>query len=65
VFDRLCHLAARLAQMGRLMVGVPDYDAYLARRRHFAAQARVMSRAEFVRYCSERRLGGRGPGGCC
>jgi uncharacterized short protein YbdD (DUF466 family) len=65
MFKRLHALGRNLARMGRLMVGVPDYQTYLARRRHFSAQAPVMTEAEFVRYCNQRRLGGRRPGGCC
>jgi uncharacterized short protein YbdD (DUF466 family) len=65
MFDAVRLLARRVIETARLMVGVPDYAAYLARRRQFSATASVMSHAEFVRYCSERRLGGRGPGGCC
>ncbi|MBV8045669.1 MAG: putative selenoprotein [Paludibacterium sp.] len=49
----------------RLLVGVPDYEAYLVRRRRYRADAPVLSRGEFVRYCAERRLGGRRSGGCC
>ena len=54
-----------LATLARLMVGVPDYEAYVARRRRYDAGASVMSRAAFVRHCAERRLGGRRQGGCC
>lgn len=49
----------------RLMVGVPDYQAYLATRRRFGAGLPVLSRAEFVQRCAERRLGGRNGGRCC
>jgi uncharacterized short protein YbdD (DUF466 family) len=63
--EQLREMVRKLRQMGRLMVGIPDYQTYLARRRHFSAQAAVMSEAEFVRYCNQRRLGGRRPGGCC
>jgi uncharacterized short protein YbdD (DUF466 family) len=54
-----------LVQGARLMVGVPDYDGYVAQRRHFNPEAPVMSRAEYVRRCGERRFGGRSPRGCC
>jgi uncharacterized short protein YbdD (DUF466 family) len=65
VFDRVRDIGNLLARTARLMVGVPDYAAYLARRRQFNPHAQVMTYAEFVRYCGERRLGGRGPGRCC
>ncbi|TDR80723.1 CstA-like transporter-associated (seleno)protein [Paludibacterium purpuratum] len=60
--ERLALWWRRLVQTARLMVGVPDYDAYLARRR---GNTPPLSRAAFVRYCAERRLGGRRPGRCC
>jgi uncharacterized short protein YbdD (DUF466 family) len=52
-------------QMARLMVGVPDYETYLARRRQAGGRQPLLSRGEFVRRCAERRLAGRGPGKCC
>ena len=63
--ERLIVLWRTAARVARLMVGVPDYDDYLARRRHCAPGAAVLSREAFVRRCAERRLGGRGPRGCC
>lgn len=54
----------RLARMARLMVGIPDYEAYAAhcRRRH--PERAPPTREEFVRLCAERRLGGSGSR-CC
>ena len=49
---------ARAAQTARLMVGVPDYGAYLAHRRAAHPGEPVMSRAEFHRVAAERRYGG-------
>lgn len=63
--ERLLACWRAWVQTARLMVGVPDYEAYLAQRRRCAPHAPVMSRERFVRYCAERRLGGRGPGRCC
>jgi uncharacterized short protein YbdD (DUF466 family) len=65
VFERLRRVAGLLTQTARLMVGVPDYETYVARRRQFNPGATVLSRGEFVRYCMQRRFGGRGPRGCC
>ncbi|MFN3388035.1 MAG: YbdD/YjiX family protein [Allosphingosinicella sp.] len=48
----------RAAQTARLMVGVPDYAAYLAHRRAAHPGEKVMSRAEFHRERTERRYGG-------
>ncbi|MDN0074763.1 YbdD/YjiX family protein [Crenobacter sp. SG2303] len=47
----------------RLMVGVKDYDAYVARRRRFNPDAPVMTRDEFFRACQEARFG-KGNGRC-
>ena len=55
------------ARAARLMVGLPDYDAYAAHRRAAHPGEPVMSRAEFHRERTERRYGG-GPdriGRCC
>jgi uncharacterized short protein YbdD (DUF466 family) len=54
-----------LRRMARLMVGVPDYDAYL---RHMAAhhpERTPMSRVAFFRDRQEARYGGRNGGRCC
>ena len=48
----------RAAQTARLMVGVPDYAAYLAHRREAHPGEPAMSRAEFHRERTERRYGG-------
>jgi uncharacterized short protein YbdD (DUF466 family) len=58
---------ARARQTARLMVGLPDYDAYAAHRRAAHPGEPVMSRVEFHRVATERRYGG-GPdriGRCC
>jgi uncharacterized short protein YbdD (DUF466 family) len=57
----------RAAETGRLMVGVPDYDAYVAHRRETHPGEPIMSRADFCRERAERRFGS-GPdriGRCC
>jgi uncharacterized short protein YbdD (DUF466 family) len=49
----------------RLMVGLPDYDAYL---RHMAAHhpdRPAMDRTQFFRDRQEARYGGRNGGRCC
>ncbi len=60
-------LLARAAETGRLMVGLPDYDAYAAHRRAAHPGEPVMSRAEFHRERTERRFGGGADriGRCC
>ena len=47
----------RAAQTARLMVGLPDYDAYLAHRRAQHPDEPAMSRAEFHRERTDRRYG--------
>lgn len=57
----------QLARTARLMVGVPDYEYYVAHREAAHPDEPVMSRAEFHRERTERRFGG-GPdriGRCC
>ncbi|WP_439814250.1 YbdD/YjiX family protein [Zavarzinia sp. CC-PAN008] len=54
-------------QMAGLMVGLPDYDAYVAHRQANHPGLEVMTRAEFVRERQAKRYGG-GPGAglrCC
>ena len=54
------------ARTARLMVGVPDYDSYAAHRRAVHPGEAVMSREEFVRERTERRVGsGGGISRCC
>lgn len=48
----------RAAATGRLMVGIPDYQAYLAHRRTSHPNEPVMTRAQFHRERTERRFGG-------
>ncbi|KTT72193.1 YbdD/YjiX family protein [Sphingomonas endophytica] len=57
----------KAAQTARLMVGVPDYDAYVAHRAAHHAGEPVLSRAAFHRDRIERRYGvGKGsPPRCC
>jgi uncharacterized short protein YbdD (DUF466 family) len=64
---RLPEAIRRLAQTARLMVGVPDYDAYVRHRRAEHPGEPILSRADFVMERAERRFGG-GPeriGRCC
>ena len=57
----------RAADTARLMVGLPDYEAYAAHRRSAHPGEPAMTREEFHRLATERRYGG-GPdriGRCC
>jgi uncharacterized short protein YbdD (DUF466 family) len=49
---------ARAAETARLMVGLPDYDRYLAHRRAVHPHEPAMTRDEFHRERTERRFGG-------
>lgn len=54
-----------LRRTARLMVGLPDYDAYL---RHMATAhpgQPFMTRTEFFRNRQEARYGGKNGGRCC
>ncbi|GGY16853.1 YbdD/YjiX family protein [Paludibacterium paludis] len=62
--DTVTKLFGRLAQTARLMVGVKDYETYVARRRELGPDAPVMSREDFLRYCQEARHGGKHAGKC-
>jgi uncharacterized short protein YbdD (DUF466 family) len=55
----------RAAQAARLMVGLPDYDAYLAHRRSAHPGEPPMSRAQFHRERTERRYAAGTTGRCC
>lgn len=55
---RLRDAMKALARAARLMVGLPDYDLYLAHRREKHPGEPAMSRAEFHRERTERRFGG-------
>ncbi|MFD1786184.1 CstA-like transporter-associated (seleno)protein [Sphingomonas floccifaciens] len=66
--DRLLARALdRIGECGRLMVGVPNYAAYLEHMRATHADATPMSEAEFVRNRQSARFGEGGRGGfrCC
>ena len=55
---RLPDAMRRARQTARLMVGLPDYEAYLAHRRAAHPGEPTMSREEFHRERTERRYGG-------
>ncbi|MEO5362625.1 MAG: YbdD/YjiX family protein [Magnetococcus sp. DMHC-8] len=50
---------SRLAQALRVMVGLPDYQGYVAHRRLHHPDQPVMSETEFVQERQEARYGGR------
>lgn len=56
---------AILRRMARLMVGLPDYDAYLHHRAAHHPGEPVMDRVTFFRDRQEARYGGKNGGRCC
>ena len=62
---RLRDLLGAAARTARLMVGIPDYDAYAKHRRARHPGETVMSPAEFHRERTDRRYGGGGISRCC
>ncbi|MFS6938225.1 YbdD/YjiX family protein [Neisseria animaloris] len=65
---KILHLIRRVWKTARLtanlMVGVPDYENYVARQRKHNPNAPVMTKLQFQDYCSKRRSGSNG-GRCC
>jgi uncharacterized short protein YbdD (DUF466 family) len=63
----LRRLAAKLRQGAKLMVGQPDYEAYVAHRRARHADQPIMTREEFFleRQASRFGEGGRRAFRCC
>lgn len=54
-----------LRQGARLMVGIPDYDTYVAHRRAHHPGEPVMTYAEFFRERQDRRYTDGKARGCC
>ena len=54
----------RAVQGARLMVGVPDYDAYVAHLREKHPDVRPLTRDDFLRAAQAKRYG-RGGSRCC
>jgi uncharacterized short protein YbdD (DUF466 family) len=62
---RLREALKRARQTARLMVGLPDYETYLAHRRAAHPGEPAMSRDAFHRERTERRYGAGATGRCC
>jgi uncharacterized short protein YbdD (DUF466 family) len=63
----LFRIAGILTRMARLMVGVPDYEAYVAHRRERHPGEPVMNREDFFKDRQASRYAARGGkiGRCC
>ncbi|AYH44152.1 YbdD/YjiX family protein [Azoarcus sp. DN11] len=64
MFNDLTKLGKYLGQAARLMVGLPDYDTYVAHMKATHPDRPVMSYEEFFRERQEARYNG-GTGRCC
>jgi len=60
----ISRLWQKLRQTGALMVGVPDYQVYLAHMHTAHPELAPLSEPEFVRSRMEARYGGKGVGKC-
>ena len=63
--DTLRELWRKAVQMGRLSIGVPDYDTYVAHLRAHHPERPVPSYAEFFTQCQAARYRNGGNRGCC
>ncbi len=65
MFNDIAKFGKYLGQAAKLMVGLPDYDTYVAHMRATHPDLPVMSETEFFRNRQEARYGSGRSGGCC
>ena len=65
MFDKLAQAGRYLGQSMRLMVGLPEYDTYVAHMEKTHPDQPVMSYEEFFRERQEARYGSSSSGKCC
>jgi uncharacterized short protein YbdD (DUF466 family) len=65
MFSTLAQAGRYLGQSMRLMVGLPEYDTYLAHMELTHPDQVVMSYEEFFRERQQARYGDGKRGGCC
>lgn len=65
MLDEVGKVGRYLGQAMRLMVGLPDYDTYVAHMQATHPDQPVMSYEVFFRERQEARYGGKGGGRCC
>ncbi|GGC22029.1 YbdD/YjiX family protein [Pseudoduganella buxea] len=66
MFDEIVKAGRYLGQSMRLMVGLPEYDTYVAHCEATHPDRPIMSYEEFFKERQEARYGGAGKrGGCC
>ncbi len=56
---------SRLKQGAYLMVGLPDYEAYVAHRQQHHPEEPFLSQEDFLRELQKRRYAGKGNNRCC
>ncbi len=64
MLDEFKDFMNKVKQTGRLMVGIPDYDTYVAHRRTTHPDLPIMSYEEFFRERQRSRYEGK-IGRCC
>lgn len=65
MLHHLLHILRRTRQAARLMVGVPDYETYVAHRRERHPGEPVMSYVEFFKERQDSRYASGRVRGCC
>ena len=65
MFSTLAQAGRYLGQSMRLMVGLPEYDTYVAHMEKTHPGEPMMSYEEFFRDRQEARYGSARSGGCC
>lgn len=67
MFGNLGKASKYLGQAAKMMIGIPDYDNYVAHMQKNHPDKPVMTYKEFFRDRQEARYGGNGKGGfrCC
>ena len=65
VMDQLADIGRYARMTARLMIGVPDYDAYLRHMRNRHPERRPMSYEEFFRERQDAHYKTGGARGCC
>jgi uncharacterized short protein YbdD (DUF466 family) len=65
MFNKLSKAWHYLGQAARLMVGIPDYQAYVTHMRDKHPDQPCLSYEEFFRNRQQARYTGKGAGKCC
>ncbi|ALS66120.1 YbdD/YjiX family protein [Pandoraea apista] len=65
MLDEVGRVGRYLGQAMRLMVGLPDYETYVAHMRATHPDQEAMSYEAFFRERQEARYGGKSGGRCC